>query len=48
MMANAEELTVRGFTIDLPTSLPEEPTRSFGGAPRCTSCCLPLPWLTDM
>ena len=25
----------RGFTIDLPTSLPEEPTRSFGGAPRC-------------
>ena len=35
MMANSEELTKRGFEIDLPTSLPEEPFRagpSGGGA----------------
>ncbi len=38
MMANAQELTVRGFTIDLPTSLPAEPVRSFGGGgQRCAS-----------
>ena len=31
MMENAEELTKRGFEIDTPTSLPEEPVRGGGG-----------------
>ena len=31
MMANVEELTKRGFELDMPTSLPEEPFRGGGG-----------------
>ena len=43
MMANAQELTMRGFTIDLPTSLPAEPIRSFGGGGgRCAHGSSPI------
>lgn len=31
MMDNVEELTKRGFELDMPTSLPEEPVRGGGG-----------------
>lgn len=31
MMENVEELTKRGFQLDMPTSLPEEPVRGGGG-----------------
>lgn len=31
MMENVEELTKRGFTLDMPTSLPVEEERSYGG-----------------
>ena len=31
MMQNVEELTQRGFELDMPTSLPPEEERSFGG-----------------
>jgi hypothetical protein len=34
MMANVEELTKRGFELDMPTSLPEEPFRGGGGGGR--------------
>ena len=30
MMENVEELTKRGFTLDLPTSLPAEEERNYG------------------
>ncbi len=31
MMENVEELTKRGFTLDLPTVLPVEEERNYGG-----------------
>ena len=31
MMENVEELTKRGFTLDLPASLPVEEERNYGG-----------------
>lgn len=44
MMANAEELTKRGFTIDTPTSLPQERFGGGGnrGADRCALALQPL------
>ena len=34
MMENVEELTKRGFELDMPTSLPAEEERSFGRGDR--------------
>ena len=31
MMENVEELTKRGFTLDMPTTLPVEEERNYGG-----------------
>lgn len=34
MMENVEELTKRGFELDMPTSLPAEEERNFGRGDR--------------
>jgi len=34
LMTNVEELTKRGFELDMPTSLPVEEERSYGGRDR--------------